>query len=466
MEMRELATVRQIVRVGARSAADERDAGHPAPEVRELHSDDLDEIISYVPGRAIRWGTTAIFVAVATLVGASWFIEYPQVITGRVTVTTASPPVRLAAKESGKIARIFVADSQRVQGGTVLAVIESAVGFEDALSLLARLDRLDSSLAAKSRLDWEDPGTLRLGHLQEYYSAFLQSLADYVDFEVNGYNQQKVADLKAQIDKQAHARQAQESQHFLLQEELALEEKQRQRSRQLAASGLLSEMDKEREETEYLRKRQAVENGVGDLADSDLRLMGYKTSLLDLEQRAREEERRLKLALTHKLHELRSMIQIWESSYLFTTPVSGRVTYLRLLGPGQFVASGEPVLAVVPEGEEVVVSMLLTQGGAGRVKVGQRAKIQLDGYPVGEFGKIVGKVDSISLLPAPQQGGTEATYLVRIRLRQGLRTSYGHRLPFWQEMQGSAEIVTEDVRLLERMFYRLRSLLSSRAALK
>lgn len=38
---------------------------------------------------------------------------------------------------------------------------------------------------------------------------------------------------------------------------------------------------------------------------------------------------------------------------------------------------------------------------------------------------------------------------------QGLRTSFGKKLPFDRELKGSAEIVTEDLRLIERFSIKL-----------
>jgi len=54
-------------------------------------------------------------------------------------------------------------------------------------------------------------------------------------------------------------------------------------------------------------------------------------------------------------------------------------------------------------------------------------------------------VNSISLVPA------ENRYTVEVSLVDGLRTFYGIELEFTQEMQGTAEIITEKRRLLKRL---------------
>jgi len=43
-------------------------------------------------------------------------------------------------------------------------------------------------------------------------------------------------------------------------------------------------------------------------------------------------------------------------------------------------------------------------------------------------------------------------------LPNGLKTSYNRELIFDKEMRGSAEIITEDLRLIERVFYQFREI--------
>ena len=62
-------------------------------------------------------------------------------------------------------------------------------------------------------------------------------------------------------------------------------------------------------------------------------------------------------------------------------------------------------------------------------------------------------METISLLAKDNQ------YLVTVLLDQGLKTSYGKVLEFRQEMLGNAQIVTEDLSILQRLFNNLRLLL-------
>jgi len=62
-------------------------------------------------------------------------------------------------------------------------------------------------------------------------------------------------------------------------------------------------------------------------------------------------------------------------------------------------------------------------------------------------------VKRISLTP-----DKDGNLLIDIALPKGLETSYKKKIHFQQEMRGSAAIITEDLRLIERIFYQFRSM--------
>jgi len=50
-------------------------------------------------------------------------------------------------------------------------------------------------------------------------------------------------------------------------------------------------------------------------------------------------------------------------------------------------------------------------------------------------------------------------YLIDVELPKELITTYGKTIEFKHEMKGTAEIITEDLRLIERFFYQLKNIL-------
>lgn len=109
---------------------------------------------------------------------------------------------------------------------------------------------------------------------------------------------------------------------------------------------------------------------------------------------------------------------------------------------------------IVEKESTPVCTMMLPAQGSGKVKVGQRALVRLISFPDHEFGYLEGRVERISDTPS-----AEGNYVVEIHLPKGLVTNSGVQLPSNRRMQGSADIIIDDIRLLVRLFPPLKSIL-------
>ncbi|MDR0294914.1 MAG: hypothetical protein LBH91_01810 [Prevotellaceae bacterium] len=95
--------------------------------------------------------------------------------------------------------------------------------------------------------------------------------------------------------------------------------------------------------------------------------------------------------------------------------------------------------------------------GTGKIKTGQIVNVKLDNFPYMEYGMIKLQVESAMLLPIMQNG--KRYYILEIDFPEVLQTNYGKVLSFNRDMQGTAEIVTEDLRLLDRLLRPIRAVL-------
>ena len=86
---------------------------------------------------------------------------------------------------------------------------------------------------------------------------------------------------------------------------------------------------------------------------------------------------------------------------------------------------------------------------SGKVKLGQTVNIKLLGFPENEYGVLLGIVTNISDVP------NEDFYLVKVNLKEGLKTTFNKEITFNQNIEGNAGIITEDLRLIERFVYTL-----------
>ena len=152
--------------------------------------------------------------------------------------------------------------------------------------------------------------------------------------------------------------------------------------------------------------------------------------------------------------QLLAAIHAWEMSYCLVGPSDGRVQLLVQEAPNQYLSSGDVFARIVPnEGETWVGRALLPLQRSGKVKAGQRVIVRFTNFPDQEFGIVNGCLSSVSLVP------TEDNYMVEIAFPDGLTTNYGKLLPVSHEMKATAEIVTDDLRLIERFFQPLKKIL-------
>ena len=148
--------------------------------------------------------------------------------------------------------------------------------------------------------------------------------------------------------------------------------------------------------------------------------------------------------LNHAVAQLAIALDEWEKTYLPTAPTDGKVAFMQLWKEGQYVNAGETMFVIVPDGKsEFVGKALLPMQGSGKVRMGQRAVIRLTGFPEQEYGRMEGKVVSIS--PVPNE---EGNYVAEI----GLIRMPDKQPPLLKVMDGTAEIIVREQSLLERLF--------------
>jgi multidrug resistance efflux pump len=411
-------------------------------------------VLGQVPPWFLCWGTTMIFVCLIMMVTLGWYIKYPDVVQAAIVITTKSPPIAVVARTNGKLNPILVADQEAVEPGRVLAVIENTARPKDVYALrqaVEGLGSLDPSALATftARPSWQ------LGEIQESYHAFEKSLQDWRLYQRLDPQAKALASLQKQVGEYSRLLAKQQSQQQLYEKELQLASQIFERHKQAFERQLISPADLEQRQRELFqatRYRDDIKNQVSTTA---IRIEEIQNSMLNLtvdKQRAESEYRQ---SLAARLDALKTGISQWEETYVLRAPIGGQVTFFDFRSENQYVKDGEEVLTIVPDEEERPVGKVsMSLHNSGKVKDGNKVLVQLQNYPAREFGMLVGTVNNIALVPKNN------AYAIEVAFHDGLRTTFNQSLQFRQEMQGSAEIITEDLRLIERIFYQLISLLN------
>jgi hypothetical protein len=99
-------------------------------------------------------------------------------------------------------------------------------------------------------------------------------------------------------------------------------------------------------------------------------------------------------------------------------------------------------------------TLIIPQENAGKIKIGQRVLIKFQSYPFEEYGIVEGKISSIPQLSTKDN----KSFFAFVELPDGLKTTHNTSLTYSYGMIATAEIITEDLRLIERIFYTIRKI--------
>lgn len=185
-----------------------------------------------------------------------------------------------------------------------------------------------------------------------------------------------------------------------------------------------------------------------------------------LRETAKLEESKdtLQLELDIALQEIdRQLQQIAQSKieYFYQTdtqvvsPIDGVIASI-FVSEGHSVNKGQPLLVVIPEGEEPVgVELYASSRSIGFIQAGQDVRLRFDAFPYEKFGVQQGVIESISksavsaeMLPnspliqsqLSRTYGGVGLYQVRVKLDKPTITVYGEEQPFVPGMTLTADI--------------------------
>jgi HlyD family secretion protein len=424
----------------------------------ELRSEEFQEILGKTPPWILRWGISVVGMIVVFILTGSAIIKYPDIISAKAVLTGSVPPATITARSSGKLNRLYVADNQQVKSGDYLAVIDNPAHTEDLLLLKDYLSRIQIDGDSPPELPEKE---LQVGDLQSLYATFYVTLFDYREYRRMRYYPQKIGITRNRIVQYEAQYRNLLRQQRLTEEQAALSHQQYRRDSLLHNTGLISPEDLEKSKALFIQSLLACENMEAALNNMQIQIAQLKESLLDTGHQDTESLNDLRSRIRSLTTQLKAEIQAWELSYVLRAPIDGTVTFTNYWIENQNVSAGEDVFAVIPEPDfRVIGKALLPVVRSGKVEVGQKVNIRLDNFPENEYGILRGKVAGMSLVPA--QSGEAAFYTVEISLPDRLVTSYRIELPCMPNMQGLADIVTEDISLLERLILPIKKILKER----
>ena len=418
----------------------------------KIYSEEVRDVLSAPPKAIFKWGNTILSVFILLLLFLSWFIKYPDIIRAEVTITTQFPPEKLVAKSSGRISKLFIENQKEIKENTPIAIIENAANYETVFLLKAITDTLkqkETFYFPIEKYDFSELGTIETA---------------FTNFKNNYINYRQYLDYKPhQIEKNSQSIESNQQynrisilqqQISIATKELQLKKKELGRFEILFKKGIISAQEWESKQFDYLQQeknQQALKTQLSQLKSSlnDLSRNMQNTNVNELKDNVVLLQNTIQA-----FNQLKKEIADWDLNFVLRSSINGKVSYFQVWSENQVVSIGEELFSVIPKSSSNCIAKLRVAAlNSGKIKSNQDVVIRLANYPDREFGILKGKLSTISLIPTK-----EGVLLLDAKLTNGLQTSYKKQINFQQEMTGTADIITEDLRLLERLLYQFRDI--------
>ncbi len=424
-------------------------AGVPPPvgEVRRgLRSELVQEIISNKPGILVKYGIVFFLITLLLLVAACWFIQYPDVVNTKAKLTSINAPKEVITKTSCKLVKLFAKEGEQKAKGDILGYMESIANNEEVILLSKNVDSA-TSLFNNNNIDGSlsflQNDYFNLGELQQNYQAFSTTYQTFKNYLTNGFYIRKKVMLANDLSflKRMHSNLL--NQKGLNTQDLALQQKTFEANQSLKDDKVISELDYRNETSKLISKKLSLPQISSSIIGNEAQQNEKLKEIAELENTIAQQ----KSIFNQSLNTLKSQIDEWKQTYLLTAPTSGKIAFATFLQENQQLQANQLICFINPENTHYYAEVYIPQTNFGKVQIGQQVLLKFPSYPFQEYGSVKGSIDFISNI------ATDSGYIAKVLLPQGLNTNYNKKVQYRDGLMAQGEIITKNMRLLERFYY-------------
>ena len=410
----------------------------------ELLEEDIYERSTYHTSWFIRHGNVIMFSVLCLVVALAWIVQYPDIVKASARIVAGEPPKEIFSRATGKIEKILIAQDEQVQKDQFLAFIQSTAKHEEITGLNTWIQAvepmLDSGVVAV--LKYQIPVFKNLGELQASYEKVLNTYTELSLMYSSGYYREKRNSLVNDLRYLQEATRNVADQKKLVEEDYNLQQVEFNAKEKLVKDKVIAPLEFNQDRSKILAKKQSIQQMEAQLINSSLTANIKKAELLGLEKAVFDQEK----LLSGLIKTLKSEVAGWIHKYIVTSPADGVITFARPWQENQIVSGDQVLFYLQSPQHSYYCEITAGQHGIGKVQIGQRVSIRVDGYPSSEFGLLVGKVRYISDIPTVKD-----SFLIMVDLTHGLTTNFNRSLKFRNNLTGSSEIFTDSRKLIDRL---------------
>ncbi|OYU27043.1 MAG: secretion protein HlyD [Burkholderiales bacterium PBB2] len=208
---------------------------------------------------------------------------------------------------------------------------------------------------------------------------------------------------------------------------------------------------------------------------SNVEVMHLSRQINELQQQRSERISRFRQEASSELVKLQNDLAMQDEQMVvredaikrtvLTSPVHGLVKNIRANTVGGVITTGAPIMEIVPLTDEVLIETRIKPAEVGYLRVGQRAKVKLQGFDYNIFGGLEGRVEYISpdaLGESDKAGGAGRYYRALVRSERSTLRYKGEAVQVIPGMSATVEIKTGERSVLS---FLLRPMLKAREAM-
>lgn len=413
----------------------------------DVRSEEVQEIIGRPPHWLIRWGITAFFAVLGLVLLSAAVIKYPEVIQTPVRLTAIHAPQTLKARTNGKIVRIIAENNHHAERGEVLGWMESTASHEEVIRLSNVVDSmrtwlLDGKLPRFQTMEDGLTPFRNLGELQTAFQNFEQSYREFRAFLPGGFYERQRQILEQEMAYTQQLLEKLREQKQIQQRDFELANREYEMQKQLAENEFIAPVELARAESELSARRLPLEQTESAIINNQLSQTAKEKEIMELEKRMAEQ----RSVFLQAVNIMKSAIDEWKQTYLLIAPFEGEVVHAGVIQENQTLSAGQDLFYIQPDNTQYFGELIVSQRSFGKIKKGQQVLVRFSGYPYHEFGSVYGRVEYFSEFPVQ-----DSLFFAKVQFPDGLTTSYGQEIPPRNGMTGQAEIITQDMRLLQRV---------------
>jgi len=168
-------------------------------DVQKYHgrekTEEIQDIIERMP---TKFGIQVLLIVgliFSLMIFFGWFIRYPDIKKGNITINSPLAPIRLVAGSSGRIKLNYSTLHPDVKGGEVIAYIKNATSFDTLLKIKKLLIRYNPTSDNTDILN-QLPSKIPLGELTTTYYNFYSSVHQLATFVKDQLYDKQITNLK------------------------------------------------------------------------------------------------------------------------------------------------------------------------------------------------------------------------------------------------------------------------------